>query len=195
MAFSNIAMVLCFFLVAINMALPTLATVHTVGDTTGWAIAVDYTTWASDKTFAVGDTLVFNYGAGHTVDEVKESDYKSCTTGNSISTDSTGATTIPLKKAGKHYFICAVPGHCIGGMKLAVKVKASSAASAAPSATPGKPSPSDGTPAATATPTTPSTTTTTTPTTHQNESSATSLSPIVAMFFTVSWMIFSYILG
>jgi hypothetical protein len=138
---------------------------------------------------------VFNYGAGHTVDEVKESDYKSCTTGNSISTDSSGATTIPLKKAGKHYFICSVPGHCTGGMKLSVKVKASSAASAAPSATPGKASPSDGTPAATATPTTPSTTTTTTPITQQNESSATSLSPIVALFFTVSWMIFSYILA
>ncbi|GAU32502.1 hypothetical protein TSUD_317090 [Trifolium subterraneum] len=171
MAFSNIAMVLCFF-VAINMALPTLATVHTVGDTS-----------------------VFNYGAGHTVDEVKESDYKSCATGNSISTDSSGATTIPLKKAGKHYFICSVPGHCTGGMKLAVKVKASSStASAAPSPTPaGKASPSDSTPAATATPTTP--TTTTTPTTKQNESSATSLSSMGALFFTVSWMIFSYILA
>ncbi|WJX41178.1 hypothetical protein P8452_28571 [Trifolium repens] len=194
MAFSNIAMILGFFL-AINMALPTLATVHTVGDTTGWAIGADYSTWASDKTFAVGDSLVFNYGAGHTVDEVKESDYKSCTTGNSISTDSSGATTIPLKKAGKHYFICSVPGHCTGGMKLSVKVKASSADSAAPSATPsssGKASPSDGTPAATATPTT---TTTTTPITQQNESSVTSLSPIVALFFTVSWMIFSYILA
>ncbi|MCH82238.1 blue copper protein [Trifolium medium] len=115
-------------------------------------------------------------------------------TGNSIITDSSGATTIPLKKAGKHYFICDVPGHCTGGMKRSVKVKASSAASAAHSATPsGKPSPSDGTPAATATPTTP--TTTTTPTANQNESSATSLSPIVALFFTVSWMIFSYILA
>jgi hypothetical protein len=56
MAFSNIAMILGFFL-AINMALPTLATVHTVGDTTGWAIGADYSTWASDKTFAVGDSL------------------------------------------------------------------------------------------------------------------------------------------
>nr|Q41001.1 RecName: Full=Blue copper protein; Flags: Precursor [Pisum sativum]CAA80963.1 blue copper protein [Pisum sativum]prf//2115352A blue Cu protein [Pisum sativum] len=188
MAFSN-ALVLCFLLAIINMALPSLATVYTVGDTSGWVIGGDYSTWASDKTFAVGDSLVFNYGAGaHTVDEVKESDYKSCTSGNSISTDSTGATTIPLKKAGKHYFICGVPGHSTGGMKLSIKVKASSGSSAAPSATPsssGKGSPSsDDTPAAT--------TTTTTPT-KQNESSATSLSPIVALFFTVSW-ICSYVL-
>lgn len=132
------------------------------------------------------NVTVFNYGAGHTVDEVKESDYKSCKTGNSISTDSSGATTIPLKKSGTHYFICAVPGHCIGGMKLSVKVvsKPSSSSSTAPSATPsssGKPSPSDSTP-----------TTTTTPT-KQNESSATIVSPFLAMFFTVTW-IFRYIL-
>ena len=35
--------------------------------------------------------IVFNYGAGHTVDEVSESDYKSCTLGNSISSDSSEA--------------------------------------------------------------------------------------------------------
>ncbi|XP_061371752.1 blue copper protein-like [Gastrolobium bilobum] len=166
MAFSN-ALVLGLFL-AINMALPTLATVYTVGDTSGWAIGADYSTWTSAKTFAVGDSLVFNYGAGHTVDEVKESDYKSCTTGNSINTDSSGATTIALKTAGTHYFICAVPGHCAGGMKLAVTVKAGKAT--APSATPssGNGSPSDSN-------------TPTTTTTRPNSSSASSLSPIVAM--------------
>lgn len=39
------------------MALPSLATVYTVGDTSGWVIGGDYSTWASDKTFAVGDSL------------------------------------------------------------------------------------------------------------------------------------------
>ncbi|AES73096.1 putative Blue (type 1) copper binding protein [Medicago truncatula] len=183
MAFSN-ALVLCFFL-AITMPLPTLATNHIVGDGLGWTVGPDYNTWTSDKTFAVGDSLVFNYVAGHTVDEVKESDYKSCTTGNSISTDSSGATTIPLKEAGTHYFICAIPGHCTFGMKLFVKVKPSSAA---PSATPlpsGKGSPSDRTPAAT--------TTTTTPTI-QSASSATTISPTVAFFFTVSWILIHHIL-
>ncbi|XP_020202120.1 blue copper protein [Cajanus cajan] len=173
MAFSS-ALVLGS-LIAINMALPTLATVYTVGDTSGWAIGADYSTWTGDKTFAVGDSLVFNYGAGHTVDEVKESDYKSCTTGNSISTDSSGATTIALKTAGTHYFICSVPGHCSGGMKLAVTVKAGKAT--APST--GKASPSD----STATPTT----TTSTTAAKSNSSSASSLSPIVAMLI-VSWI-------
>ena len=68
--------------------------------------------------------IVFNYGAGHTVDEVSESDYKSCTLGNSISSDSSGTTSIALKTAGSHYFICAIPGHCAGGMKLSVNVGA-----------------------------------------------------------------------
>uniref|UniRef100_A0A803NMF9 Phytocyanin domain-containing protein n=1 Tax=Cannabis sativa TaxID=3483 RepID=A0A803NMF9_CANSA len=73
------------------------ATVYTVGDTSGWAMGVDYTTWTSDKTFLVGDSLVFNYGSSHTVDEVSSSDYSSCTVGNAITSDNTGTTTISLK--------------------------------------------------------------------------------------------------
>ncbi|PKI45581.1 hypothetical protein CRG98_033897 [Punica granatum] len=102
------------------LGVPSMATVYTVGDTAGWAMGTDYTTWTKGKTFAVGDSLAFNYGGGHTVDEVSQSDYSSCTTGNSISSDSSGSTTIPLKTAGTHYFICGSMGHCAGGMKLAV---------------------------------------------------------------------------
>ncbi|XP_019174177.1 PREDICTED: blue copper protein-like [Ipomoea nil] len=112
----------CLILGMMLSAVPCLSTVYTVGDTAGWALSVDYGTWSSAKTFKVGDSLVFNYPGGHTVDEVSPSDYQSCTVGNSISTDSSGATTIPLKTAGKHYFICSVMGHCSGGMKLVVTV-------------------------------------------------------------------------
>jgi len=55
MAFSS-ALIL-WSLLAINMALPTLATVYTVGDTSGWAIGTDYSTWTGDKIFSVGDSL------------------------------------------------------------------------------------------------------------------------------------------
>ncbi|KAL5777278.1 hypothetical protein ACOSP7_010205 [Xanthoceras sorbifolium] len=104
------------------MAAPSLATVYTVGDTSGWTLGTDYTTWTGSKTFAVGDSLVFNYGSSHTVDEVSASDYKTCTVGNAITSDNSGATTITLKTAGTHYFICGVVGHCGSGMKLAVTV-------------------------------------------------------------------------
>ena len=146
---------------------------------------------------------VFNYGTGHTVDEVKESDYKSCTMGNSLSTDSSGATTITLKTAGTHYFMCAAPGHCDGGMKLAVKVKAKNASASAAAPSPAKESPSESddakdTPTTPTSTTNPKTSTSTTPstetstaTTSSYTSSAIGGSPIVAMF-VVSWI--SYLL-
>ncbi|MCL7026732.1 hypothetical protein MKW94_001397 [Papaver nudicaule] len=103
-------------------AVPNLAKEYIVGDAEGWTMNVDYTSWANGKTFAVGDSLVFNYGAMHTVDEVSETEYDSCATGNSITSDSSGASTISLKTSGTHYFICAAMGHCDSGMKLAVTV-------------------------------------------------------------------------
>lgn len=70
--------------------------------------------------------LVFNYPSGHTVDEVFENDYNTCTAGNALSTDNSGSTSIPLLTAGPHYFMCGVVGHCGQGMKLAVNVAAES---------------------------------------------------------------------
>ncbi|KAG9450727.1 hypothetical protein H6P81_010692 [Aristolochia fimbriata] len=129
------------------------ATVYTVGESNGWSTGVDYSTWTSDKTFAVGDTLVFKYGGGfHTVDEVGSTDYASCTTGNALTSDTTGSTSITLKTAGTHYFICGTPGHCGQGMKLAVTVAAgggggSTASPASPNTTGGTPTtPAVGTP-------------------------------------------------
>ncbi|KAK7372999.1 hypothetical protein VNO80_06392 [Phaseolus coccineus] len=185
---------------ALNMAMPTLAATHTVGDTSGWTIGGDYSTWASGLKFRVGDSLVFNYGPGHTVDEVTQSDYKSCTTGNSLSTDSSGATTITLKTAGTHHFICAAPGHCQGGMKLTVKVKAKKVSDSAAAPSPAKDSPSDTdntkdtpttstTTSTTPTSTTPSTSTSSTTTaTSSHTSSATPGSPICGAMFIVCWI-------
>ncbi|KAM7514546.1 hypothetical protein LguiA_004129 [Lonicera macranthoides] len=132
---------------------PCLATVYTVGDSAGWALSVDYDTWTGGKTFKVGDSLVFNYGSSHTVDEVSKSDYSSCAVGNSITSDNSGATTISLKTAGTHYFICGVVGHCSGGMKVAVTVTGGSSTTPSGSSPPS----SSGT-GSTTTPGTPSTT-------------------------------------
>ncbi|KAF3955613.1 hypothetical protein ACB098_01G015400 [Castanea mollissima] len=168
-------------LLALCMVVPSLATVYTVGDTNGWVTNYDYTSWTSGKTFVVGDSLAFNYASGHSVDEVSSSDYSTCTAGNSLSSDSSGATTIPLKTAGTRYFICGVVGHCGSGMKVAVTVaKASTTTPAA-----GTPSTNTST---TPTTTTPATTTTTT--TSTNSSSGTILSPIVAVL-AMTWFAFS----
>ncbi|KAJ3695839.1 hypothetical protein LUZ60_001216 [Juncus effusus] len=142
------------FLLLIGCVMQISATDYTVGDTSGWATGVDYSTWTSGKTFAAGDTLTFNYASGaHTVAEVSKSDYSSCSSSNALSSDSSGTTTVTLKTAGDHYYICGVPGHCSGGMKLSVNVgSASSTTPTSPSTTPASPS----TPSTT--PTTPSTT-------------------------------------
>ncbi|GMI77244.1 hypothetical protein like AT1G72230 [Hibiscus trionum] len=169
MGSSNVAMV-CLLLVLCMVFVPSLATVYTVGDTSGWATGVDYSSWTKGKTFKVGDSLVFNYPTSHTVDEVSSSDYNTCTVGNSITTDNTGATTVALKTAGTHYFICGVFGHCGNGMKLAVKVESGS-----PSSSTDKP-----------TTTTPSTTTTSTTKAPVDSSSSWSVSPFMAV--VVTWV-------
>ncbi|KAH7655547.1 Cupredoxins domain-containing protein [Dioscorea alata] len=100
------------------------ATVYTVGDSDGWNTGVDYSLWANDKTFVVGDSLEFNYASGlHNVDEVSSGDYQSCSTNNIINSDSSGHTRVYLSSSGRHHFICGVPGYCNQGMKLAVSVE------------------------------------------------------------------------
>ncbi|KAA8528313.1 hypothetical protein F0562_035668 [Nyssa sinensis] len=172
---SFVAGIVCLIVVLCS-AVPSLATVYTVGDSTGWTLSYDYTTWTSGKTFVPGDNLVFNYGSGHTVDEVSANDYSTCTVGNSISTDSSGATTIPLKTAGTRYFICGIVGHCGSGMKLAVTVSAG--ATTTPSGTPSSSTTTSPAPPTTITP--PTSTGTSIPA----SSSSATVSPFVAVLVT-----------
>ncbi|KAG8632882.1 blue copper protein [Manihot esculenta] len=173
--------------ILISMMVPSLATVYTVGDSTGWTMGNDYSTWTSGKTFTVGDSLVFNYGGGHTVDEVSASDYNTCTVGNAITSDSSGATTVALKTAGTHYFICGVIGHCGSGMKIAVTAQAaSSSGTTTPSGT-ATPTSGSGTPSDTPATTSPSGTNTSIYKPSSNnipESASSTLSPFVAVMAT-----------
>ncbi|KAF8779877.1 hypothetical protein HU200_002144 [Digitaria exilis] len=143
------------------------ATSYTVGSGSGWTTGVDYTSWAASKNFKVGDSLVFNYAKGlHTVVEVSAADYMACTAANPLGSDSSGATNVPLKTPGTHYFICSITGHCAAGMKLAVTVGGSNSPASptptTPRTTPTTPYTTPTTPYTT--PTTPYTTPTTTPT-------------------------------
>ncbi|XP_015885271.2 blue copper protein [Ziziphus jujuba] len=186
MASTGAKFIVTLILASVMVMTPCSATVYTVGDTSGWALGSDYSTWTSGKTFKVGDSLVFNYGSGHTVDEVSASDYSTCTTGNSITSDSSGATTIALKTAGKHYFICGVAGHCGSGMKVQVTVAAGSSEGSSPTTTPSGSGSGSGsgssTPAATNTPAvkTPSSTS-------SESSSGTSVSVFVSSLL-VAWV-------
>ncbi|CAL4967959.1 unnamed protein product [Urochloa decumbens] len=149
------------------VAAPAYATDYVVGDSSGWTSGVDYTTWAKGKTFSVGDNLVFQYSAMHTVAEVSSADYSACSSSNSLQSFSDQNTKIALTAPGTRYFVCGTPGHCSGGMKLAVTVSAAAttapaASTTPPATTPAAPGSDDDTPPETTTPsaTTPPATTT-----------------------------------
>jgi hypothetical protein len=81
---------------------------------------------------------VFKYARGaHDVLEVSKADYDSCSGSRPLATFQTGDGTVPLLAGGvTRYFICGVPGHCAGGMKLAVRVEAAGPNAAAPTPVP-----------------------------------------------------------
>jgi len=107
---------------------------YTVGDTEGWSVPSSptfYASWAANKTFVVGDTLLFVYNrASHNVLSVTPADYADCTL-TSTNKFQTGNDSIALI-AGENSFLCGIPGHCGYGQKLSVNVTA---------ATPGSPLP------------------------------------------------------
>ncbi|XP_078162549.1 stellacyanin-like [Carex rostrata] len=112
--------------VVMGIVLTGEASVYTVGNSAGWDISADFPSWVSNKTFYVGDVLVFQYNKYHAINEVDKLGYDNCSTSNALLTASTGNTTVPLTAPGDRYFICNVLTHCLGGMKLAINVQRNS---------------------------------------------------------------------
>ncbi|KAI4350331.1 hypothetical protein L6164_004797 [Bauhinia variegata] len=114
---------------------------HVVGDESGWTLNFDYTKWAQDKVFNVGDNLVFKYNVNnHNLVKVDGATFKNCTNipqGNEVLRS--GNDVIPLGTPGRKWYICAVSDHCSRGMKLAITVQYDGPAPA-PSAAPALPS-------------------------------------------------------
>ncbi|CAN6164104.1 unnamed protein product [Urochloa humidicola] len=118
---STIVVALGFMLLMCSDSIVSAET-HVVGDSKGWGFSVSYDSWSSGKTFAAGDTLVFNYQSGvHNAVSVSASEYRSCKVHNAADAAATasGTARFGLKK-GVNYFICGVPGHCAAGMKIRV---------------------------------------------------------------------------
>ncbi|MCI23463.1 blue copper protein, partial [Trifolium medium] len=128
---------------------------YIVGDSSGWIVPPNkdsqfYVHWASNKTFTVGDTLVFNF-------DDREDDVamvtKSCFDDCNFETEflrsallSNSPARVTLNRTGKQYFICTgytaqdynpTVFHCSAGQKLSINVvKASAPPASAPSPTP-----------------------------------------------------------
>eukprot|EP00250_Pteridium_aquilinum_P010523 c19449_g1_i1 orf=136-681(+) len=146
MALLHLQLWLPAFLCIISLLSHCLATVYTVGGPAGWTTPsrakVNYTEWAANTPFKVGDSLEFNYVyKAHTVLEVIRSDYRYCNkTSPILSFDATtGKTVVELSKPGNYYFIDGVGEHCAEGQKFQAKVSgvlAEAPSSDQPSASP-----------------------------------------------------------
>ncbi|QCE02177.1 lamin-like protein [Vigna unguiculata] len=98
------------------------ATDHIVGANRGWNPGLNYTLWANNHTFYVGDLISFRYQKNqYNVFEVNQTGYDNCTTEGAVGNWSSGKDFIPLNKAKKYYFICG-NGQCFSGMKVSVTV-------------------------------------------------------------------------
>uniref|UniRef100_A0A7N0SYQ9 Phytocyanin domain-containing protein n=1 Tax=Kalanchoe fedtschenkoi TaxID=63787 RepID=A0A7N0SYQ9_KALFE len=97
------------------VALPqcAVATDWRVGDNSGWTInEVNYTKWAEDKVFKVGDKLIFSYDPeNHNVFKVDQHDFQTCTVPVSGGL-TTGHDVITLATPGKKWYICGKGTHC-----------------------------------------------------------------------------------
>ncbi|KAK2966221.1 hypothetical protein RJ640_010038 [Escallonia rubra] len=113
---------------------PRQAVTYTVGDKLGWVVPpggpIAYSTWAYDKIFVVGDTLVFNFenGTQDVAVLVSKSAYESCDTSNTTTVLTTSPAKITLTTAGEHFFTSTYSRHCYFGQKLAINVTAGSSA-------------------------------------------------------------------
>ncbi|KAK2362068.1 blue copper protein 1a [Trifolium repens] len=113
--------------IAISMVLFSslaMAADHIVGDDKGWTVNFNYTQWAQDKVFRVGDNLVFNYDPSkHNVFKVNGTLFQSCTFPPANEALSTGKDVIQLKTGGRKWYVCGVADHCSARqMKLVITV-------------------------------------------------------------------------
>ncbi|PON77802.1 Phytocyanin domain containing protein [Parasponia andersonii] len=107
---------------AVSTIPPISATDHIVGANKGWNPGINYTLWANNHTFYVGDLISFRYQKNqYNVFEVNQTGYDNCTTEGAVGNWSSGKDFIPLNKAKRYYFICG-NGQCFSGMKVSVVV-------------------------------------------------------------------------
>ncbi|XP_061343299.1 blue copper protein 1a-like [Gastrolobium bilobum] len=122
MAFTRIALLLAISMILFSSV--AMATDYVVGDQNGWTIDFNYTQWARDKVFRVGDNLVFNYdNAKHNVFKVNGTQFQNCSFPPPNDALTSGNDVIQLKLEGKKWYVCGVANHCaVHQMKLVINV-------------------------------------------------------------------------
>ncbi|GAU25576.1 hypothetical protein TSUD_260100 [Trifolium subterraneum] len=111
-----------FFFFFFFTTLPVSATDHIVGANRGWNPGINYTLWANNHTFYVGDYISFRYQKNqYNVFMVNQTGYDNCTTEGAIGNWTSGKDFILFNKTMRYYFICG-NGQCMNGMKVSVFV-------------------------------------------------------------------------
>ncbi|KAF7806405.1 blue copper protein-like [Senna tora] len=90
---------------------------YTVGGVLGWLVPpggeIVYDSWASVRSFQVGDALVFLFVNGtQDVAVVTKEAYDKCETNSSIAVYSSSPTRIVLDTIGEHYYTSTYKDHC-----------------------------------------------------------------------------------
>ncbi|XP_062010569.1 stellacyanin-like [Rosa rugosa] len=129
MVSSQLGLIGCSLLVvALALLKGATAESYTVGEDLGWNIppagSVAYSTWAASKRFQLGDVVVFKWTGPHTVAEVTQADFSSCTKSNPIALYDSSPARITLSSLnGTRYFICTEDNHCsVLGQKVAITI-------------------------------------------------------------------------
>ncbi|CAL0304972.1 unnamed protein product [Lupinus luteus] len=118
-----------FFIFAMAfMIIATEATTYTVGDSFGWNTPPNetfYQDWARNKTFFLGDELIFNISGTLMASDVSKADYDNCTKVVSGIQGSGNGTvfTATLITSGPHYYICPTDDNCAKGQKFSINVE------------------------------------------------------------------------
>ncbi|XP_044472530.1 cucumber peeling cupredoxin-like [Mangifera indica] len=116
-----------FFIIIAGVFERTTGETYMVGDDLGWTIpphgASTYSTWAAEKEFSIGDTIVFNWTGTHNVGEVSKEDYDKCTTVHLVDEiQQISPATFTLDSNGSRFFICTVDSHCERGQKVTINI-------------------------------------------------------------------------
>ncbi|XP_076934384.1 early nodulin-like protein 17 [Bidens hawaiensis] len=93
-----------------------------VGGNMGWTTNVNYTLWAANQTFYLGDWLYFVYDRNQNdILEVNKTNFETCNAEHPVHNYTTGAgrDVVELNVTHDRYFISS-KGSCYGGMKMQV---------------------------------------------------------------------------
>ncbi|XP_076904810.1 early nodulin-like protein 17 [Bidens hawaiensis] len=117
---THLIIITCVFLLLISSIVS--GTDHIVGANRGWNPGINYTLWANNHTFYVGDFISFRYQkTQYNAFEVNKTGYDNCTLDSAIGNWSSGKDFILLNKSQRYYFICGTGG-CFNGMKVTIRV-------------------------------------------------------------------------